>query len=217
MSTALHPSLARLYRCNSHDEFLYFDETYTASEDPFHSQSFYALTAVQFRFDQLETIRADLEKIVGSRYFHSTEALESSSGKETFKNLVRYFAQHEDPSFITCNINLGHGDNLEDARRECLKKIVEKYAPGVPDLKGLIFEARREHKDNNRDRSFLKHLRQEGLLNPQLGTAWVSPSDERLLWAPDVICMAYRRTLTHKDETAQYFSDLESTTQVYEF
>lgn len=63
MSTAFHPSLARLYRCEPHSEFLYFDETYTAPEDPFHSQRFYALTAVQFRFDQLGTVRADLEKL----------------------------------------------------------------------------------------------------------------------------------------------------------
>lgn len=72
----MHPSLARLYQCNSRAEFLYFDETYTAPEDPYHDEPFYALTAVQFKFEDHSTIRQDLEEIVGGDYFHSTEPSE---------------------------------------------------------------------------------------------------------------------------------------------
>lgn len=76
-----------------------------------------------------------------------------------FEELVRYFSENKDPSFITCNVNLAQDSSIEDARRECIKHLINEYATKVPHLEGLIFEARRESKDNNRDWRFLKHLR----------------------------------------------------------
>lgn len=64
MSRSLHPSLIRLYNCALDSEFLYFDETYTSPGDPLHENSFYALTAVQFRASELDLIRTDLMDIV---------------------------------------------------------------------------------------------------------------------------------------------------------
>ena len=218
MSRPLHPSLARLYRCAPESEFLYFDETYTSPSDPLHENSFYALTAVQFKASELDVIRADLRDIVDGDYFHSTEALRTYEGQRIFEEMLKYFSDNREPTFITCNINLAPGEDLEQARRRCLKTLIEKYVPEVPLLRGLIFEARHERKDNNRDRSFLKYLRKEGLLNHEIGAAWVSPQDERLLWAPDAMCMAYRRTRTHSDLTAHYFEKyLSDIARVYEF
>ena len=218
MSRSLHPSLARLYTCALESEFLYIDETYTSPDDPLHENSFYALTAVQFKASELDVIRADLRDIVDGDYFHSTEALRTNGGQRVFEEMLKYFSDNREPSFITCNINLAPDDDLVQARRRCLKNLVEKYIAEVPLLRGLIFEARHERKDNNRDRSFLKHLRKEGLLTNEVGAAWVSPQDERLLWAPDAMCMAYRRARTHSDMTAHYFEEyLSNIARVYEF
>lgn len=214
----MHPSLARLYQCSPHSEFLYFDETYTAPEDPFHDRPFYALTAVQFKYEDHSAIRQDIQEIVGASYFHSTESLRSSTGQAVFEELVRYCSENKDPSFVTCNVDLAQDSNIEDARRECIKHLISEYAVKIPYLEGFIFEARRENKDNNRDRRFLKHLREEKILPDNIGSAWVSPHEEKLLWVPDLVCMAYRRSMTHQDRTSIYFSEyLEDFTKVYEF
>ncbi|MCQ9341053.1 hypothetical protein NQ028_07850, partial [Corynebacterium phoceense] len=45
----------------------------------------------------------------------------------------------------------------------------------------------------------------------------VSPRHEHLLWLPDLIAMAFRRKITHKDETSTYFKEyVEGSTTVLE-
>lgn len=209
MSRPLHPSLARAYK-NAPDEaaFLYFDESY-AVPDAFQSKSFYILTAAQLRFRDLDSTRATLRNIVGGQWWHTTEALRSAEGKDTTEELLRQMQEWADPYFVSVALPLTNAHDPENARRDCLRSLLS-HVYRVPQENtlptGLIFEARREHRDNDRDRNMLKRLRLDGVLPHSVTTAWVSPADECLLWLADLACMAYRRHLTHADKTGSYFT-----------
>lgn len=229
-----HPSLVRVYNCSDDAQIAYFDETYNGEKDG-EGNSFYAVTASIYRKSELEDLREDLIDIVDNffdkprPYWHSTEAIQTEEGREKYTELLTYLSEHGDVSFITCQTSIKPRVDEqetskkvvgpeEDARRECIKKVFEKFLNQAPDLKGLVFEKRREEKDNDRDKSFLKSLAKEGKI-PQLERAWVSPYDEVALWVPDIVGLAYRhKRLTPSTPLGSYFDNLLSeSVRVYEF
>lgn len=158
-----------------------------------------------FSYEDLPLVREDLKEIAGGDYWHITEALQSKEGVITFEKFLDYFYSEADPSFITCKTSLTTRSSTETARQDCIRSMMDLALPYQENLAGLIFEKRNVAKDNNRDRKFLKILEQEGNIPHSLGRAWVSPSDEPALWAPDTVAMAYRRQRTHSDSTSKYF------------
>lgn len=215
--------LKQLYgQCSPGQEILFFDETYTLPEENL-PENFYALIATKFEYSSLESVRNDLLEIVGKNFFHSTEALKNSEGRECFEKLVQYFSNRRADSVITCKTSLQDEYPSESARRDCIRDILTFYLPKKSAVRGLVFESRNNlnlgMKMDARDQHFLKKLREEDIIPSieELGTVWASPTNETLLWAPDIIGMAFRRTLTHTDQTANYFFDyLNEITEVRE-
>lgn len=215
--SGLHPSLARIYgTANPQSEFLFIDESYTTPQEGLNS-AFYLLTAVKFSYADLPGVRADLQDIACGDYWHTTEALQTKEGTQTFEEFLDYFRSEADPSFITCKTSLTTRYNTEDARQDCLRALLNLSVPSSEGLAGVVFEKRNVARDNNRDRKFLKVLEQEGVIPQSLGRAWVSPIDELALWAPDIVGMAYRRQRTHSDSTSKFFNRyLAATAKVIE-
>lgn len=209
MAKSLHPSLARMYGpADDEDCFLYLDESYSVP-DAYESGSFYILTAVQFSYRDLEGTRKTLRDIAEKDYWHTTNELRTSDGKERTVEMLEQFDSWGDEHLISVEIPLQPGNDLEEARGDCLRALVE-YVYGETRRRhprGLVFEQRLRKLDDDRDRRLIKRLRREELLPREVGAAWVSPSDECLLWAPDITCMAYRRQITHKgrNDTGDYF------------
>lgn len=209
MAAHLHPSLVRLYRdAADNDTFLYIDESYSIP-DEYEKGSFYILSAVKLRYADLDGTRESLRAIADSDRWHTTEELRTSDGKKRTVEMLEQLHSWGDEHFISVEIPLPNGDDHEKGRGDCLRALVEHSYRGAKDdyPSGLIFEKRLKKSDDDRDRHLIKALRAEGLLPKEAGTAWVSPSDEQLLWAPDITCMSYRRQITHreKDETGKYF------------
>lgn len=94
------------------------------------------------------------------------------------------------------------GDDIEHARQQCLTKLIRELDTNT---RAIIFEKRQHNKDNNADQALIKKLRKTKVLSDQTRTVWVSPTDERLLWLPDLVAMTYRRTITHTDDTSTFF------------
>lgn len=209
MTKYLHPSLVRLYSNAADDDtFLYLDESYSVP-DVYESGSFYILTAVQFSYGDLEGTRKTLRDIAEKDRWHTTDELRTSDGKERTVEMLEQLDSWGDEHLISVEVPLQAGGDLEEARGDCLRALVE-HAYGETRSrhpKGLVFEQRLRKLDDDRDRRLVKRLRREGLLPREAGVAWVSPSDEHLLWTPDITCMAYRRQITHKgrNETGDYF------------
>lgn len=233
MGRELHPSLIRVYDCSGEAKIAFVDETYTALRD--EGKSFYALTATLYRRDELSTLREDLIEIVDdffgtSRpYWHTTEALRTSSGRKKYTELLEYLSENEDISFVTCQTAIDPNVPVqtnskkrtspeEFARRECLKQAFKRFLNHDPDLQGVVFEKRQSNEENDRDRAFLKALRRRGEI-PNLQRAWVSPYDEIALWVPDIVGMAYRhkRVFPSTSLGACFDRYLAGSTLVYEF
>lgn len=201
-----HPSLARIYGQKGDFESLYFDETFTDPKEGL-SRSFYLLCAVQIEHKNLHAIREELYEIAGGEYWHSTEALQTAEGKQRYVEMLEYCRDWKDPGIIACKIELEDGMPSEEARRDCIRALLSDAIPTIDSLGGLIFEARQQSKDNDRDRRFIKKLREEKVVPQSINSAWVSPAEERILWLPDIIGMSFRRTITHADDTAEYFDN----------
>lgn len=185
MHRPLHPSLIRIYS-EASAESLYFDETYSTSQESF-SQSFYFLTAVQLRHADLPAIRQALVETAAAQYWHATEALQSDVDRQRAKNLLSHCQEWIDPTFISCKTALSPEQALEDARRDCMRALLSHAVPQIPQLSGLIFEARRENNDNYRDRRFIKALRRQRVVPHGVHFAWVSPAEEQTLWLLDLV------------------------------
>lgn len=172
MKKRLDPSLARIYGlADDEARIAYFDETYTgANED---GRSFYAVTATIYRKEELEDLRSDLVDIVddffnkNTPYWHTTEALRTAEGVQKFKELLQHLSSNNDVSFITCQTLVhpktdeqqGSKKQIgpeENARRECFKEMFKHFLDETMNLKGLVFEKRKNHEDNDRDKSFFK-------------------------------------------------------------
>ncbi|OWN69800.1 hypothetical protein [Corynebacterium diphtheriae] len=209
MKEHLHPSLVRLYGGASGDDaFLYLDESYSVP-DEYESGSFYILAAVKLSYGDLEGTRKTLRDISEKDYWHTTDELRTSEGQYRTVEMLKQLDSWGDKHLVSVEIPLQSGGALEQARGDCLRSLVEHIYGSARDNPpaGLIFEKRLRRVDDNRDRRLVRRLRQEGIFPREVGVAWVSPSDEQLLWAPDITCMAYRRQITHKgrNETGDYF------------
>ena len=233
MDKNLHPSLVRVYACQEDAHIAYFDETYTGVNDA--GRSFYAVTASIYRKEELEDLRTDLIDIVDNffnkarPYWHTTEAIKTKEGQERYEELLDYLSCHSDVSFITCQTSIKpKTDNQEsskkitgpeeNARRECFKKLFGQFLNQTENLQGLVFEKRKRHEDNDRDRSFFNTLKKDGYV-PDLSRAWVSPYDEVALWVPDIVGMAYRHKLIMPSAPlgSHFDNYLSSSTYVHEF
>lgn len=235
MQNRQHPSLARLYACRDDDLIAYVDETYLSlSED--EENAFYAITAAIYEKRELPSLRNDLIDIVNGLfnkpypYWHSTEALRTARGRAVFEDLLSYIRDCEDKSFVTCKTKIDGSEVSnepgrktvgpeERARRACFGKLFEVYLQDLPSLSGLVVEKRETTEDDDRDRSFFKRLRKEGLMPSRVGRAWVSPSDEVALWVPDIVSMAFRRMLTHQGKPTSHLFEkyLSDVTDVHFF
>lgn len=233
MDRNLHPSLVRVYACPDEAYIAYFDETYTGVNEK--GRSFYAVTVSIYRKEELEDLRADLIDIVdnlfnkGRPYWHTTEAIKTEEGKAKYEELLDYLSGNRDVSFITCQTSIRPRSDKqesskkiagpeENARRECFKELFGQFLNETANLQGLVFERRKRHEDNDRDKSFFNALKRGGHV-PDLSRAWVSPYDEVALWIPDIVGMAYRhRLVMPSDPLGSHFDGyLADSTRVYEF
>lgn len=210
MTNQIHPSLVRLYKnAAAQDSFLYLDESYSVP-DEYEAGSFYILTAVKLTFNDLPETRRILRDIAGKNYWHTTNELRTSEGKSRTVEMLQQFNSWGDTHLISVEIPLHNPRDLERARGNCLRSLLTHvYLNEDNDLpKGLIFEKRLTAKHDDRDRRLIKKLKNEKIVPADIGTAWVSPADECILWTPDITYMAYRRQITHKDinETGEYFN-----------
>ncbi|WP_144414289.1 hypothetical protein [Corynebacterium mustelae] len=178
------------------------DESYREPAKQSDKDGYYIIAGSVLTKDTLEGTRIRLQEIVGHNHFHTTEALQTTDGTHTVHALLDQCHQWEDKHLLVVKTRLGPGDDTEHARQQCLTALIRELDTNT---RAIIFEKRQHNKDNNADQALIKKLRNQKLLPQSVRTVWVSPSDEKLLWLPDLVAMAYRRTITHTDDTRLLF------------
>jgi len=212
-----NPALTNLYNHLGDDQVVaYVDETYYSDElarngRPGTPVGFYTMSAAIYRGRDIANVRDDLSEITNSSYWHSTDAVQTPEGLEAFLRLLDYFHENSDVSLLVTQIPLEdskEGVRLE-ARSNCLRNLVSQLADGVTGLRAVVLEKNNKAAIDNRDRRDFKALQGSRRIPTHVQNLHVSPSEEKLLWAPDTVAFAYRRGLTHTDDSSQWFNRIK--------
>lgn len=218
MSLPRHPALKNLYtHLGDNQVVAYLDETF---DDEVHrsddSISFYTISAVVYRGKDIAVAREDLKDIVSGRYWHSTDAIQTDGGRSAFVEALKYFGKNGDVSLFVTQAPLPDSKENQrlEARTSCLQNLVSQLADGVTGLRAVVMEKSNKKAHDSRDQRDLKALQSSGRIPSHLQFLHVSPSEEQLLWAPDMVAMAYRRTLTHTDKSSRWFEHIKDHSHV---
>ena len=194
----------------------YLDESYQAPDAvAAHRQTFYIFTAVIVSPEARDELRSSLREIAGVQRWHTTEALLTGPGRETTRKMLEFLAEGDEVCVIAHQVPVGAGDHdAEDARRACYRGLAASLAAGRAGHWGpielLVLEERNQRNFRNKDHKNHAELIAEKRIPRSTRLLQVSPAHERLLWLPDLVSSAYRRTLTHHDATRELFGVVES-------
>lgn len=207
-----NPVLTNIYRSLPKQSYvLYIDETYSTQGDA-NTPPYYIICGVLIRSKHLTQTRQDIQEIIGGRYWHTTEALQTPNGRETTEQLLQYCSDIDDTYFISHRVSTDQ-TTIEQSRRACMKALLKHCQLKFPELKAVIIEARQTHRHNGKDRETIRQMKRDKDLSRNVTLQIVSSAEEFLLWLPDLVAMTYRRRITHNDETSRYYAKyLQSST-----
>jgi hypothetical protein len=183
----------------------FLDESYQAPDGvDAHRQTFYIFTAVVVQLKDMSALRSELVQIAGSDYWHTRDALMTDAGRKRTRDLLDYLAEGIEPCVIAHRVKVEAADgDAEDARRACYHALAIELATGRPggwdpvDL--LVLEERNQSNFKNKDQANHKELVSAKRVRRNTRLLQTSPARERLLWLPDLVSSAFRRTITHHD------------------
>jgi hypothetical protein len=120
--------------------------------------------------------------------------------------MLEFLAEGDEICVISQHTRVADDDeDLEAARRECLRGLASTLSAGAAPLHGrvdlMVLEERNPRNLSNLDRKNIARMRGEGLIHRAMQAVLTSPKFERLLWLPDLVSSAYRRTVTHADDS----------------
>ncbi|TLF75417.1 hypothetical protein [Nocardia cyriacigeorgica] len=194
----------------------YLDESYQVA-DPVvaPAATFYIFTAVVVAFDQMQELREGLGEIAASSWWHTTKALLESEGRAKTQEMLEFLAEGPETSIIAFQAPVHDSDrDGEAARRACYRGLAIELAAGRENERApvdlFVLEERNQNNFRNKDRLNHKELISEKLIPQPTRLLQTSPSLERLLWLPDLVSSAYRRTLTHTDDTKRLFDIIQA-------
>lgn len=185
----------------------YLDESYQAPDRVAeHHQTFYLFSAVVIDLKDMATIRSGMRRIVGSHYWHTRDALMTDAGWDQTCELLDYLAEGGEPCVIAHQVEVDAADaDAEDARRACYHALAVELSggrPGVWDpIDLLVLEERNVSNLKNKDQANHKELVSSLRVPRNTRLLQTSPATEHLLWLPDLVSSALRRTITHHDDS----------------
>lgn len=189
----------------------YLDESYQAPDPVITTaNTFYIFTAVVVHHEDMDELRKGLEDIAGGRYWHTRDALAATKGRQQTEDMLGFLADGSEACVIAHRVPVDATDHdAEQARRACYRGMAMELARGAEGkwdpVELLVLEQRNQKNFRNKDRKNHSELVAEAKIPRHTRQIQVSPSLERLLWLPDVVSMAFRRTLTHHDRTSTLF------------
>ena len=188
--------LERSYRRAKGGRVAFVDEAYRGFERKGETP-FYIATAVVVETQYMEATREDLVGIAGGTYWHTTEAMRSPDGPARIVEMLRYLADGEEVCMMSVQREIARSDHdLETARRERLSGLARALHVGTP-IAGntMVIEKRNTDRARKQDSQLLPELVKHGHVDQRFRVHQASPSEDRLLWLPDLVAHAARRDL----------------------
>ncbi|MBF6163053.1 hypothetical protein IU421_30320 [Nocardia cyriacigeorgica] len=196
-----NPALDKAY-ANTSGPVAYLDETFQApgTKDP----AFYVFTAVLVEREEMQDLRDKLRELAGGTFWHTTDELLTGEGWKKALAMLEYLGQGPELCVLAHECEVDDADtDVEKARRACLRGLLAALSEGGPswgrtDL--VVFEERNPRNRANFDRKHVTELRREEKIHRGMQIQMVSPKHEHLLWLPDVVSSAFRKSLTRRGE-----------------
>lgn len=197
------PFVENIYAQFKDQPVAFLDEAFRGFERP-GEDPFYLFTAVIVEQRDMEQIRKGLLEIAGATYWHTSESLPSQDGRDRAKDMLSYLMEGPEPCLVVRKASIDPEDtNLEAARRECLGTLAVTLTTGIPDVSPavnlLVMEKRNTNELQKIDRRTYADLISAGKVPRHSRLVPASPGHDRLLWLPDVVTSAVRRSMAFGD------------------
>ena len=190
----------------------FIDETYYAPSNG-KGRTFYITCAAILPRKALDHCRDRLQQIVGSDYWHTSEAARSQGGRAKIHELAA-FLNINSKSVCWLYEPLEAGDRQgEQARAKSLKfGISELVRKHIPSAGMIVYERRSLGFQDTADSRVIAEMRNLGKLDRDFLVHPESPANEPLLWAPDLIGWAYRQEFLGR--SAEFFEKITDSAEV---
>lgn len=193
--------LAKAYQRAPGGYIAFLDESFELQAD---RPTFYLMSAVVTHRDQLDPLRNGLLNLVGDRYWHTTESLLTGDGRQQAVEVAQYLGDENgtEVCIVSCRMPLGDGGG-DAARSACFGQLAASLCTGAHPLASevhlMVLEQRETQHERSFDTKIVKDLRAEKVICRQCQLKQASPRDEKLLWLPDLVSSAVRRSITHHE------------------
>lgn len=196
-----HPALERAY-ANTGGPVAYLDETF---QQPGRGvPAFYVFTAVLVDRDEMFDLRVRLRELAGGTFWHTTDELLTGEGWKKTLAMLEYLGQGTELSLLAHEHQVDESDtDVEGARRACLRGLLSALSSGGPSWGRVdlaVFEERTPRNRANFDRKHVADLRNEKRIHRGMQVQMVSPKFEHLLWLPDLVSSAFRKSITARGD-----------------
>ena len=203
----ISPGIAGAYRENADRPVAYIDETYQIQRAPY----FYVTTAVVVQASQRDAVRSDIQAIVGGTFWHTTEPLRSETGRLQAKELLHYLGDPDGREVAVisheAHIDL-EADPMGEVGRAAALTALLAHVHTELGVNLFVLERRSPNRLATLDQRTKAEAMKANLIAPQSRMFQTSPADEPLLWLPDLVCGAYRQSITGRD--GSFFEEIES-------
>jgi hypothetical protein len=197
----------------------YLDETYHLENDG--RSRFYVMAAVVVLEPDRDPLRNELDSLVPSGWWHTTDELRAEDGRDRARELLQTFRMPDETCVIVDKVSVDEDDDKEGARARGavlgrLLAALQNAEHGTHPPVGLtVIEEHRVARINNFDRSVRSNLIASGAIAKSMTLAAVSPGSEHLLWLPDLVCSAYRqKTVFRRGDLFEAIQDLTHVVQL---
>ncbi|MGQ0625540.1 MAG: hypothetical protein ACT4PP_12945 [Sporichthyaceae bacterium] len=162
----------------------YLDEPYHLEFDG--RRRFYVMAAVVVLEPDRDPLRTELDALVPSGWWHTTEVLRSDDGRTRTHELLQTFQVPEETCVIVDKVGVAVADKDGSLAREAvLGRLLTAVHTGEhgthPPVQLAVVEEQRAARKNNFDRAVRKRLIEAGIIADAMQLVAVSPGSEHLL------------------------------------
>ena len=189
----------------------FVDESFLSpSED---ADTFYILGAVVIEKSKVFAVRKELREIVGDDYFHATEFGRTDYGRMIIRRMAAMLARQTQPILVVLDQLEKKDRDAELARELATRGLWKELAENELYLTGtVIYEGRLRGNQHRQDLRIFRDLKKENLPGSKLRVLGLPTKREPLLWAPDLVCWAFRQA--YHEGNPSYFQELTKTTKI---
>lgn len=218
-----HSKIIDFYQQNKDAErFAYVDETFQPPVVNARTgevyQGFYSMTAVIIEADQVKKFRDALTDLdLPEQKFH---AVDNSDGynRQFLSSINPHLVQGATVITVSTAVDYSSREEIQkdlvrEARHSSLLSLIQQGQNRENPVYAFVFERLKDNDENKMDVAAISNFTQAGLIK-HIDQIQVSPSAERLLWAPDAVCYSVQKVLNYSNFTL--YDTVKDNVEVYD-